>query len=183
MVYNIGMKKQILSSLVACCVVAPLVAASSDVPCCQPPKEQARAEIKWVREICVEKDRYIGWPTVCRLANGDLLAVFSGDASACPAESVLEMACVGGAKAMGLDNCTDVAPGMKADLVVLDLQRPNMQPENNVVKNIVYAGSKENVRLTMVNSRVLYENGEYYTGEDPAALYARVNAHIREMFR
>ena len=45
----------------------------------QPPKEQARAEIKWVKEICVEKDRYIGWPTVCRLANGDLLAVFSGD--------------------------------------------------------------------------------------------------------
>ena len=45
----------------------------------QPPKKQARAEIKWVKEICVEKDRYIGWPTVCRLANGDLLAVFSGD--------------------------------------------------------------------------------------------------------
>ena len=45
----------------------------------QPPKNQARAEIKWVKPICVEKDRYIGWPTVCRLANGDVLAVFSGD--------------------------------------------------------------------------------------------------------
>ena len=45
----------------------------------QPPKNQARAEIKWVKPICVEKDRYIGWPTVCRLANGDILAVFSGD--------------------------------------------------------------------------------------------------------
>ena len=30
----------------------------------QPPKNQARAEIKWVKPICVEKDRYIGWPTV-----------------------------------------------------------------------------------------------------------------------
>ena len=45
----------------------------------QPPKQQTRAEIKWVKPICVEKDRYIGWPTVCRLANGDILAVFSGD--------------------------------------------------------------------------------------------------------
>ena len=34
----------------------------------QPPKNQARAEIKWVKPICVEKDRYVGWPTVCRLA-------------------------------------------------------------------------------------------------------------------
>ena len=92
------------------------------------------------------------------------------DASACPAESVLEMACVGGARAMGLDDCTDVAPGMRADLVVLDLQRPNMQPENNVVKNIVYAGSKENVRLTMVDGRVLYERGEFFVGESPARI-------------
>ena len=79
MVYNIGMKKQILSSLIACCMIAPLVAAGSDVSNYQPPKQQTRAEIKWVKEICVEKDRYIGWPTVCRLANGDVMAVFSGD--------------------------------------------------------------------------------------------------------
>ena len=39
----------------------------------------ARAEILWTRPICVETNRYIGWPTVCRLRNGDLLAVFSGD--------------------------------------------------------------------------------------------------------
>ena len=45
----------------------------------QPPKSQVRAEIAWVKPICVEKDRYIGWPSVCRLANGDVMAVFSGD--------------------------------------------------------------------------------------------------------
>ena len=50
------------------------------------PKVQARAEILWTRTICSEKDRYIGWPTVCRLKNGDLIAVFSGDREAhvCP---------------------------------------------------------------------------------------------------
>ena len=103
------------------------------------------------------------------------------DAAACPAEAVLEMACVGGARAMGLDGCTDIAPGMKADLVVLDLQRPNMQPENNVVKNIVYAGSKENVRLTMVDGRVLYERGEFFVDGSAEEIYRKANAFIRKI--
>ena len=103
------------------------------------------------------------------------------DASALPAENVLEMACVGGAKAMGLDSCTDIAPGMKADLVVLDLHRPNMQPENKILKNIVYAGSKENVRLTMVNGRVLYERGEFFVGENAERIYEKANSFIRKI--
>lgn len=51
-----------------------------------PPRVQARAEIVWSRPICVETNRYIGWPSVARLANGDLMAVFSGDRDAhvCP---------------------------------------------------------------------------------------------------
>ena len=110
-----------------------------------------------------------------------LQKVAEADASACPAESVLEMACVGGARAMGLDDCTDIAPGMRADLVVLDLQRPNMQPENNLVKNIVYAGSKENVRLTMVDGRVLYERGEFFIGERAEEIYRRANNFIRKI--
>ena len=110
-----------------------------------------------------------------------LAKLTTGDAAACPAESVLEMACVGGAKAMGLDDCTDIAPGMRADLVVLDLQRPNMQPENNVIKNIVYAGSKENVRLTMVDGRVRYERGEFFVGESAARIYEKANAFIRKI--
>ena len=82
---------------------------------------------------------------------------------------------------MGLDDCTDVAPGMKADLVVLDLQRPNMQPENNIVKNIVYAGSKENVRLTMVDGVVRYEDGEFFVGESAGNIYEKAGAFIRKI--
>lgn len=40
---------------------------------------QARAEVKWAKTICSEEGRYLGWPTVCRLKNGDLITVFSGD--------------------------------------------------------------------------------------------------------
>ena len=110
-----------------------------------------------------------------------LQKVSLSDAAAGGADRVLEMACVGGARAMGLDDCDAIAPGKRADLIVLDLNRPNMQPLHNIPRNIVYAGSRENVRLTMVNGRVLYENGEFFTGEDPRELYARANAMIREI--
>lgn len=40
---------------------------------------QNRAKIMWVRTICAPKDRYIGWPTVCRQKNGEIVVVFSGD--------------------------------------------------------------------------------------------------------
>ncbi|MBQ1236354.1 MAG: amidohydrolase, partial [Oscillospiraceae bacterium] len=79
------------------------------------------------------------------------------DAAAGGAEKVLEMACVGGARAMGLNDCDDIAEGKFADMIVIDLKRPNMRPLNNIPKNLVYAGSKENVRLTMVAGKVLYE--------------------------
>ena len=53
------MKNKTLSFVLAGVLVAPLIAAEN-APSYQPPKNQARAEIKWVKPICVEKDRYIG---------------------------------------------------------------------------------------------------------------------------
>lgn len=103
------------------------------------------------------------------------------DAAAGGAEKVLEMACVGGAQAMGLNDCDDIAVGKFADMVVIDLKRPNMRPLNNIPKNLVYAGSKENVRLTMVAGRVLYENGEFFIGEEPETIYSRCEAHMQEL--
>ena len=103
------------------------------------------------------------------------------DAAAGKAEDILTMACVGGARAMGLDDCDDIAPGKKADLCVIDLHRPNMQPMLNIPKNLVYAGSKENVRLTMVNGSILYENGQFFIGEEPEEIYRRVNSLCRSI--
>lgn len=103
------------------------------------------------------------------------------DAAAVPAEEVLQMACVNGARCMGLADCDSLAEGKYADLTVLDLQRPNMQPLNSLVKNIVYSGSKENVRLTMINGRILYEDGEFRLNEEPERIYAEANERIRRM--
>lgn len=103
------------------------------------------------------------------------------DAAAVPANEVLYMATTAGARAMGLSDCDDLAAGKKADLIMIDLMQPNMQPENNLVKNLVYSGSKQNVTMTMVNGRILYEGGVFDIGFDPKEIYAKANAIIGRM--
>ena len=103
------------------------------------------------------------------------------DAAALPADDVLHMATVGGAQAMGLSDCDVLAPGKQADLIVIDLQRPNMQPVHNAARNLVYSGSKENVRLTMIAGRVLYENGAFFVGEPVQDIYRAVDTAFAAM--
>ena len=103
------------------------------------------------------------------------------DAAAMDARKVLSMATVGGAVAMGLSDCDCLSEGKKADLIVIDMHRPNMQPENNLLKNLVYSASKENVKMTMVNGRILYENGSFYIGEDPEDIYRKANEIIQRI--
>ena len=93
------------------------------------------------------------------------------NAAAMNADKVLEMATVGSARCMGLNDCDSIETGKKADLIVIDLKRPNMQPILNITKNLVYSGSKENVRLTMINGKILYENGKF-TECDIEKIYA-----------
>ena len=94
------------------------------------------------------------------------------DASACPAFDVLDMAMRGGALAMGLTECDVLAAGKRADFAVIDLCQPNMRPIHNIPKNLVYAGSKQNVVMTAVDGRILYENGNFTT-VDANEIYAR----------
>ncbi len=103
------------------------------------------------------------------------------DAECVSADEILYMATAGGAKAMLLDDCDSLAVGKKADIIMIDLQQPNMQPENNIVKNLVYSGSKQNVKMTMVNGRILYEDNRFDIGFEPAEIYAKANAIIRRM--
>ncbi len=103
------------------------------------------------------------------------------DAAAVPAEQVLQMAVTGGARAMGLSGCGCLAPGKLADLIVVDLHQPNMQPLNNLVKNLVYSGSKQNIKLAMVNGRVLYEDGRFFVGTEPEEIYQKANEIVRRI--
>ena len=96
------------------------------------------------------------------------------DASACSAESVLKMATVGSAKAMNLNHADILEVGKKADLIVIDLNQPNMNPIYNIKNNLVYSGSKQNVKLTMVNGNILYQDGKFLT-VDANEVYSMCN--------
>lgn len=85
----------------------------------------------------------------------------TGNAAAMKPLEVLRAATVGSARCMGLDGCDCIAVGKAADLIVIDLNRPNMQPINAVAENIVYSGSKDCVYMTVINGKILYENGEF----------------------
>jgi len=110
-----------------------------------------------------------------------LAKVRENNAAAVSADNVLRMATVEGAYAMGLKDADVLAEGKFADLIVLDLNQPNMQPINNIVKNIVYSGSKQNVKLTMVNGKVLYEDGQFFIGTPAQEVYAKANEIINRM--
>lgn len=97
---------------------------------------------------------------------------FLKDASAMPAESVLKMATVGSARAMGLNDCDCLRKGKCADIIMLDLKQPDMQPENNIVKSIVYSASKKNIKMTMINGNIVYMDGIYYIGESLDNIFA-----------
>lgn len=114
------------------------------------------------------------------LATG-LAKVRENDASCISADEVLYMATAGGAKAMCLNDCDCLEVGKKADIIMIDLQQPNMQPENNIIKNIVYSGSKQNVKMTMVNGEILYEDQKFNIGVEPADIYAKANEIIGRM--
>ena len=73
----------------------------------------------------------------------------------------LSAATVGSSKAMCLDNVDYIEVGSKADMIMLDISDPCMQPVNSIIDNIVYSGNPRLVKLTMCDGKILYENGQY----------------------
>lgn len=76
--------------------------------------------------------------------------------------TALKMATVNGAKALGR-NSGQIAPGLDADLILVDFDAVNLTPCHDVVENLVYAGQSRNVALTMARGKILYRNGAFFT--------------------
>jgi 5-methylthioadenosine/S-adenosylhomocysteine deaminase len=93
------------------------------------------------------------------LSNGSTL-----DPTSLSAQEALKLATVNGAKAQGRETeCGMLAPGMDADLIMLDFTQPHLIPCHNPISNLCYAASGHDVRMTMVRGKVLYEDGNYPT--------------------
>lgn len=79
---------------------------------------------------------------------------------AMPARTVLEMATIAGARAMGLAHETgSVEVGKKADLIMLDLTGLHASPEADLISRIVYAARSTDVVMTMVDGQVVMRDG------------------------
>lgn len=100
-----------------------------------------------------------------------LQKLITKDPTAFPAYEVLKMATVNGAKAMNMDDADILEVGKKADIIEIDLSRPNMQPNNNLISNIVYSGSKDNIKMTMINGKILYLDRRFMIGQDINEIY------------
>lgn len=104
------------------------------------------------------------------------------DASVVGGMEVLKMATVNGAKAMDLPDCDVLAAGKEADIIMIDLNQPNMQPVNDIANNLVYSGSKSNVKMTMIHGVIRYEDGKYDVGMTPGEIYKAAAAIQKRLF-
>ena len=88
---------------------------------------------------------------------------------------VLKMATINGAHALGLNDSDVLDVGKYADIIMIDLKNPAMQPINNIAKNIVYSGSKDCVKMTMINGKILYYNHEFFVDQDVNKIMEKAN--------
>ncbi|MCI6012991.1 MAG: amidohydrolase [Firmicutes bacterium] len=85
------------------------------------------------------------------------------DPTAVTPADTLRAATINGAESQGRSDCGRIAEGCRADLIVLDIDQPNMHPVHNMVNNLVYSASGSDIVLTMADGKVLYRDGEYMT--------------------
>ena len=88
------------------------------------------------------------------------------DATVLPADQILRMATINGARALGLgDRIGSLEVGKQADLLLLDLAQPNLTPTEinaaggNLLWNLVFAADARNVAAVWVDGRQLIANG------------------------
>jgi cytosine/adenosine deaminase-related metal-dependent hydrolase len=87
------------------------------------------------------------------------------------AKAALRMATTGGAKALGLDaEIGTVEVGKKADLTVIDLGQLHTAPSSNVVSSVVYSAEANDVRTVLVDGRVVMEDRELLTLDEPTVI-------------
>lgn len=81
-----------------------------------------------------------------------------------PAEEILNMATIGGAKVLRWDDeIGTLEVGKKADLILVDIDKPHFAPWNNPVSDLVYSAQGSDVKTTIVNGKILMKDYEVLT--------------------
>ncbi|MDH5783864.1 MAG: amidohydrolase family protein, partial [Candidatus Bathyarchaeota archaeon] len=86
------------------------------------------------------------------------------DPTVLPAEKVLRMATIEGAKALGLENIVgSLEVGKKADLILIDFEKPHLTPTHDFYANLVYSAHGSDVDTVIVDGEILMENRKVKT--------------------
>lgn len=97
----------------------------------------------------------------------------TGDVTLLDGYAALEMATMAGARALGMeDDIGSLAPGKKADVILLDVTRPWLRPirPENFASNLAYNASGADVTDVWVDGRPIYRNRRFTTVDQDAAL-------------
>lgn len=82
------------------------------------------------------------------------------------AYQTLRMATVHGAKAIGReDELGVIAPGALADLMLVDMRRPHLSPQNDLIANLVYCGKASDVDTVIVDGQVVVKEHQLLTAD------------------
>ena len=104
-------------------------------------------------------DLFLEMDTVAKLHKARTL-----DPTTMDALSVLKMATIQAARALGLDHLIgSLETGKKADLIIIDTNKPHLTPMYSPVSHLVYAAMGSDVATTIINGRVVMENGSLNT--------------------
>jgi len=93
------------------------------------------------------------------------------DPLAVSAREGLTIATKNGALAMGYKNLGEISPGFKADLSIIDLDKPNMQPINDPISALAYSANGSEVETVIVGGKILMENREFLTIDSDRVIY------------
>lgn len=77
-----------------------------------------------------------------------------------PAIEALKMATRNGMEILGWDNSGVIKEGYKADIILLDLNKPHFYPRHNLISHLVYSASSSDVDTVIVDGKVLMEKGQ-----------------------
>jgi 5-methylthioadenosine/S-adenosylhomocysteine deaminase len=92
-----------------------------------------------------------------------LQAGSNNDPSILSIDNIIDMACVNGAKALGRNDTGLIEVGYKADLAVIDLNKPHLYPHNDLVSSLIFNVNGSDVCMTIVDGNILFDNGKFTT--------------------
>ena len=100
--------------------------------------------------------------------------LISGNPESMSARTVVNMATIGGAKALGMeDKIGSLKPGKKADVAIVALDRPHLTPLYDPISHLVYSAKASDVRDVIVNGKIIVRQGRITT-VDEAELRAQI---------